>query len=335
MARTILITGASGFIGSHLVEEGLRRGYEVYASIRKTSSKQYLDDPRIRFMELDFSHPETLTGQLKKYNEEGFRFDYIVHSAGITRALNKQEFFRVNDQFTRNFVEGLCAAGLIPGKFIFMSSLAAIGPGDPVTMDPLSDQSVPSPIDSYGKSKLAAERYLQALAGFPSLIVRPTGVYGPREKDYLNVYRNLNRGFEFYAGSKTQRTSFLYIDDLISIIYTLLDSKFLNKTWVVSDGSNYSAVEFCALVKKILNKKAIPLIVPLSFIRLLAEIQELMFKPFGTLPVLTRDKAAIIGSQNWQCDPSGIFKDITFSPRYSLEEGLYETIAWNRQHGIL
>ncbi|MFH1936860.1 MAG: SDR family NAD(P)-dependent oxidoreductase, partial [Bacteroidota bacterium] len=103
-ANSVLITGASGFIGSHLVEEGLRRGFEVYAAVRKTSSRRYLTDPRIRFLELDLASPERLSEQLLQGKTAGVRFNFIIHNAGITRSRTTEDFFRINKGLTRNLV---------------------------------------------------------------------------------------------------------------------------------------------------------------------------------------------------------------------------------------
>jgi nucleoside-diphosphate-sugar epimerase len=332
-AKSILITGASGFIGSHLVEEGLKRGYEVFAAIRKTSSRRYLTDSRIRILELDLFSPELLANQLSSVHSQGIHFNFIIHNAGITRANTGEEFNRVNNICTQNLVEALVKTSLIPGKFVFLSSLAAIGPGDRDSMQPISDSSVPSPIDAYGKSKRAAEVYLQSSASFPYLVIRPTGVYGPREMDYLTVFRNLDKGIELYAGSTSHRISFIYITDLTKVVYNAAESGWTRKTWVISDGGNYSVREFSALVKTILGKKTVRVVVPLPIVRSLASFLELAYRPFGKMPLLNRDKVAIMGSKNWQCDPSGIFADLNYSPAYNLEQGLLETIAWNRQEG--
>lgn len=333
MVKRILITGASGFIGSHLVEEGLKRGYEVFAAIRKTSSRRYLTDSRIRFLELDYFTPGCLANQLSTYRANGIQFDFIVHNAGVTRARHREEFDLINNLQTQNLVESLEQAGLIPNKFVYISSLAAIGPGNPDTMQPISDESIPHPVDAYGKSKRAAEVYLQSRPGFPYLIVRPTGVYGPRETDYLAIYRNLNTGVEFYAGNSGQRVSFLHISDLINIIYEALESDYVNKTWVVSDGRNYSVREFSAIVKRILGKRTIRMVVPLPFVRLLAGMIEFVYLPLGKVPLLNREKVAIMESKNWQCDPSAIFHDLGYTPLYDLEKGLHNAIAWNREQG--
>ena len=93
--KSVLITGASGFIGSFIVEEALRRGFEVWAAMRRSSSKQFLTDPRIKFIELNLSSEETLREQLK-----GHDFDYVVHAAGVTKCIDKRDFFRINTEGT-------------------------------------------------------------------------------------------------------------------------------------------------------------------------------------------------------------------------------------------
>src|SRR5947207_10984211 len=127
--KKILITGASGFIGSSLIEEGLRRGYEVYAGIRKTSSRNYLSDQRIKFFELDFSDASKLEKQVKEFSDAHGQFDFVIHNAGITKAKQISDYFTVNFQYTKHLVDALNESGNTPEKFVYMSSLAAIGPG--------------------------------------------------------------------------------------------------------------------------------------------------------------------------------------------------------------
>ena len=192
--ENVLITGAGGFIGSFLVEEGLKRNYQVFAGIRRSSSKIYLKDPRIRFIEFDFSTVESIVQTIELLRKQNIRFKYIIHNAGVTKARKKEDYFNVNFHNTKNFIEALQITGMIPDKFIFISSLAAFGPGDPVTMKPVMLSDEPNPIETYGKSKLEAEKFITSLKDFPWLIIRPTGVYGPREKDYYIFFKTINRG---------------------------------------------------------------------------------------------------------------------------------------------
>ena len=118
----ILITGASGFIGSFIVEESLRRGMETWAAVRKTSSHRYLKDKRINFIELDFSSKEKLKEQL-----QGHDFDYVVHAAGATKCLHKEDFFRINTEGTKNFVSAIRELQMPLKRFVYVSSLSIYG----------------------------------------------------------------------------------------------------------------------------------------------------------------------------------------------------------------
>jgi nucleoside-diphosphate-sugar epimerase len=158
--KNVLITGASGFIGSFLVEEGLKQGFQVYAGIRRSSSREYLQDARIRFLEFDFSTRETILETLEECKINSLRFQYIIHNAGITKAQKKEDYYNVNCRNTIYFIEALLQSEMVPEKFIFVSSLAAYGPGNPDTCQPIRLADEPKPIDLYGKSKLEAERYI-------------------------------------------------------------------------------------------------------------------------------------------------------------------------------
>ena len=119
----ILITGASGFIGSFIVEEALRQGYEVWAGMRKSSSKEYLTDPRIHFITLNLNDPELLREQLQEV-----RFDVVVHAAGVTKCLDKRDFFRINTEGTKNLANALRALNMPLKRFVYLSSLSIFGP---------------------------------------------------------------------------------------------------------------------------------------------------------------------------------------------------------------
>ena len=125
----ILVTGASGFIGSFIVSEGLERGYEVWAGVRRSSSRQYLQDPRTRFAELDLSSTERLTTQLQALKTEmgGQGWDYVIHAAGATKSLRREGFFRTNTEGTQHLVEALRAADMMPQRLVFVSSLSVFG----------------------------------------------------------------------------------------------------------------------------------------------------------------------------------------------------------------
>jgi nucleoside-diphosphate-sugar epimerase len=327
----VLITGASGFIGSFLVEEGLKQGYTVYAGIRQSSSKQYLRDERIKFLEMDFSTREKISATLDKCKQEGIRFRFIIHNAGLTKAKRKEDFHRVNCLHTIYFIEALQAAGMVPEKFLFISSLAAFGPGDPVTGDPVRLTDTPKPIELYGKSKLEAEKYLAGLQDFPWLIIRPTGVYGPRERDYYVFFRTINRGLEPYIGFKKQVLTFIYVRDLAKAVFLALSSGFLRKAWFISDGKEYPSEMFAEITKKALGKRTLRITVPLSLVKIIAKTGEGLAGLWGSIPTLNTDKYNVLKSTNWRCEAAQLQQDLGFSADYDLERGVNEAIAWYRQ----
>ena len=326
--ETVLITGASGFIGSFLTEEALRRDYRTYAGIRKTSSRQYLTDPRILFLEIDFSSVERITETLERCKRENIRFHYIIHNAGVTKSNKKEDFYRVNFLFTKNFAEALRQSGMIPEKFLFISSLAAYGPGDPVTLEPVKLSDDPHPIELYGKSKLEAERYLRSLEQFPWLIIRPTGVYGPREKDYYVFFKTIRNGLETYIGKNPQYLTFIYVKDLCRAVFDLLESGLERKAYFISDGKEYDSETFAAITKKVFHKKTLTLRVPEGIVKQLAFLLEKLYATWGSAPTLNTDKFNVLKSPNWKCEAEPFYRDVPFRPEYDLERGVRETIEW-------
>ena len=185
--ESVLVTGASGFIGSFIVEEALRRGFGVWAGIRSSSSREYLQDKKIHFLELDFAHPGELCAQLSGHKELYGKFDYIIHCAGATKCVDKNDFERVNYRQTKCFVDTLRELDMIPRQFVFISTLSVFGPIREKIYTPITEKDTPVPNTAYGLSKLKAERYLQGIPDFPYVIYRPTGVYGPVSYTHLTL----------------------------------------------------------------------------------------------------------------------------------------------------
>jgi dihydroflavonol-4-reductase len=327
----VLITGASGFIGSFLVEEGLKREYRVYAAVRSSSSRKYLQDPRIRFIEMDFSSSESIAAVLETCKSQGITFRYIIHNAGVTKASKKEEYHKVNVGNTKNFIEALTRTGMTPEKFIYTSSLAAYGPGNRETMAPVMLSDAPNPIELYGRSKLEAERYLSSLSSFPWLIFRPTGVYGPRETDYYVFFKTISRGLETYIGSQKQILTFIYVKDLVRLIFDALPSPIVRKAYFVTDGREYDTQTFAAITKKVLGKKTVRLTFPAGVVRVIAAGLEKTYSFWGAIPTLNTDKYKVMSSINWRCETEPLQRDFGFTAEYDLEKGVRETIDWYKK----
>jgi len=335
MGKRILITGASGFIGSYLCEKGIALGYEVWAGMRKSSSKKYLQNPAIQFIELNFENKDTLRAQLLKFNQEHGKFDFIIHNAGCTKAPRNEDYRNINFVNTKNFVDILLETDNNPEKFIFTSSLAAYGPGKENSTEPVMLNQTPKPINLYGKSKLEAEQYLRKIPSLNCIIMRPTGVYGPREKDYFTVFKMINRHTEAYIGSDKQCLTFIYISDLVNAYYLAIEANIRNTSYFLSEDKWYYTHEFYALVKKSLDKKSVKITVPLILVKAIAGINDFIGKISGKYPTLNNDKLGILKASNWICETDNIKSDLNFEAQYNLEIGIEETALWYKKEGWL
>src|SRR5690554_5673777 len=161
--RRILITGASGFIGSTAVDKALELGFETWAGVRKNSSREYLKDERIRFIDLHYNHPDAMKNQLTELITLHGKFHYIIHIAGLTKARHTSDFDKVNYTHTKNLVETLIEINATPDTFVLMSSLSVMGAGDEINYTPIKSNDTPSPDTAYGISKLKTENWLKSL----------------------------------------------------------------------------------------------------------------------------------------------------------------------------
>ena len=156
MAKKILITGAGGFIGGFIVAEALSRGYETWAAVRATTSLEFLTDPRINFIELDFTEPDDLHNTIKSHIEQHGKWDYVVHNLGATKCTNFRTFQIVNCDYMKLFVECLRDLDAVPEVFLMMSSLSVMGQGDDKGYTPFSATSIPFRHTCYGVSQFTA-----------------------------------------------------------------------------------------------------------------------------------------------------------------------------------
>jgi nucleoside-diphosphate-sugar epimerase len=332
----ILITGASGFIGSFLVEEALKKGWEVWAGIRETSSRDVLTNSSLRFIDLNYAEANALERQIKQHAEAFGRWDYVIHSAGITKSASDADFGRINHLYTRNLVHALKNSGNTPNKFLYMSSLGAFGPGDEKHYTPLRAEDTPRPNSAYGRSKIKAERCLQSVPDFPYVILRPTGVYGPREKDYYVMVKMIHAGLDVSIGFKRQMLNFIYIKDLVTVSFSALESPLQNKVWFVADGDVYTSQEYTNIVQKALHKKRVLHITfPLFVVWIVSIFAGILCWMTGKPSLINPDKFRIMKQRNWTCDTSSLQKDLGFRAAYPLTKGMEETVAWYRVNNWL
>lgn len=330
MNKKVLITGASGFVGSYLVEESLSRGLEVYAGVRSTSSKEYLQNSKIRFCEINLSSKEQLIKLLDDH-----KFDFVLHNAGLTKASSLRDYVKVNAEFTKNIAEASVECKNPVSKFILTSSLASFGPADFSDHEIIDDRMNNHPVTWYGESKLAAEQVCFDIPSLPYLIFRPTAVFGPRDHEFLPIFQTVKKRIAPQIGLSTQNLSFIYVKDLARMMIDALLSKHERKGYFVSDGIDYSSDEFNRIIAKSLNIKAIKLPIPITILKFAGYLSEGISKLTKKYPMLNTQKVNELKARNWRCDISGLKNDFDFAPKYSLEEALIETKNWYERKGLL
>lgn len=333
--KRVLVVGAGGFAGGFIVDEGLRRGYEVWAGVRESTSRRFLTDPAIKFLTLDFDEPETLAATLREALPEGEKWDWIVYNLGATKALHFMDFSRINHDYLKAFVDALQQADMVPDKLLYMSSLSVMGPGDEKGYTPFTPTSVPRPNTRYGTSKLKAETTLE-ISGVPYIIFRCTGIYGPHERDYYLMFKSIASGVDFSVGYRRQMLTFIYVEDLSRAIYDALEKAPTGRKYLISEDRAYTQKEFRAIVARKLGKKhVLPVVAPIWILKCVCSVSGLIGRLKGKPMTLNPDKYRIMKQRNWQADISAAQADFGFDPSTSLEQGVSKAVDWYRQAGWL
>ena len=341
----ILITGASGFIGSFIVEEALRQGMETWAAVRGSSSRQFLQDDRIHFIELNLGSQRDLEIQLY-----GHEFDYVVHAAGVTKCLKKEDFFRVNTEGTKNLVRALMTLKMPLKRFVYISSLSvygAIHEQQPYTE--IREDDIPRPNTAYGKSKLEAENWLdelwhaeesrayrEAMGDFPYVVLRPTGVYGPRERDYFLMAKSIKQHSDFAVGYKRQDITFVYVLDVVQAVFLACDWGQTGRKYFLSDGEVYQSTTFSDLIREELGHPWwIRIKAPIWVLRVVTFFGDIAAHLTGKISALNNDKYHILKQRNWRCDIQPAIDELGYKPEYNLQKGVPLTIKWYKENGWL
>jgi nucleoside-diphosphate-sugar epimerase len=314
-----LVTGATGFIGSHLCEELITRGYEVTCLSRNTSDLKWIENLDIKLVKGDCTLPESLPDVLGS-------FDYVFHLAGLTKARSGDEFYCINARGTENLLKTAAERNPEVKRFVYLSSLAAVGPSK--NGEPLREDSPPSPVSNYGRSKLEGETaVLRYGDSIPVTILRPPAVYGPRDKDFLVFFKMIKKGI-FPSWGKCYY-SLLYIDDLIQgIIASAEDRKAEGKIYFLSDNRVYSDEEITKEISSVLNVKVTRLTVPKCVMPFFAFLGEKISKR----GIINRDKMRELRHSHWICDAKKAREEIGFLPKVGLKEGIKWTADWYTIH---
>lgn len=323
MKEKILITGANGFIGKFLVIEALEKGLEVHTTVRKNSDVTALKELGANIIVIDYNQQNELVKLFQAFN-----FQYIIHNAGLTKSPSTDEFMRINKGLLVNLIEALIISGSKIKKFTYVSSFAAYGPADFQPDHIVKDTSIPHPVTNYGRSKLAAENYLKSQSHIPYIIVRPTAVYGPGEKDLLNVFQMVNKHLDIQPALLGQKLTFIYVKDLANLILKATISNKVNKAYFATDGNVYTGSALNGFIKEFLGKRAISIKIPIFLMTALAYITEKAAGLWDSYPIFNVDKINEFKAKSWNCDVSNLEPDLGFKAEYDLVKGIPLTIDW-------
>lgn len=324
--KKILITGASGFIGSFLVEQALTEGYEVWAAVRATTSRRYLQDSRIRFVELDLSSDERLQAQLTEHVTHHGPWQYVVHAAGATKCKEKEDFFRVNTYGTERLARLLLHTQALTGRMVFVSSLSVMGDLG------CNTDGLPHPNTAYGQSKWEAEQLLRKIDGLDYVVLRPTGVYGPRERDYFMMAKSIAGHVDFSVGYEKQELTFIYVRDLVAAAFLALEKGKCGESYFLTDGFSYSSRTFSDLLQSEMGVRGVlHITAPLWVLKAVCYVSEIIGRLSGNVTALNMDKYNILKQRNWKCDISAARRDLGYSPAFDLACGVAETVAWYKK----
>ncbi len=322
---TVLVTGGTGFIGSHLVEALLARNCKVHCMVREASSLKWLPKENITFHKTDLIDPNLPDSCLSE-------LDHVFHCAGLTSARTRREYYDVNANACRSLFDLLLPYAEQLKSVIHLSSLAAIGPS-PHPPDPVDDDSPCRPVTHYGQSKLAGEQIaLEYLGKLPIVVIRPPVVYGERAEDFFNYLKKLKQGWRIQVGPEPRHLSIVNVHDLVAAMLVAAESPAQdNPVYLVTDGKIHSWDDVARIASDILRVTPRHLILPEGLIRFAAIASELKAAIVNRPPFLGRQRVKDIKQRAWTASSEKFFQTFNFQPEYPLERGLKLTLDWYRE----
>lgn len=323
----VLVTGANGFIGSHLVEALLAEGHAVRCLLRPASDRRWLAGLDYEEALGSLLEEETLARAV-----EGV--DVVYHNAGVTKTRKAETFYRVNAGGTANLADA-CRARPTPPRFVYVSSQAAAGPCRET--EALREEDACRPMSDYGRSKLEGERALKKRAAdLPFVVIRPSAVYGPRDTEILLYFKYINRGIEPVLGWDDRYLSLCYVRDLVDALLSAGGGAGkLGEAYFIAHDEVWNWRGISREVAAALGVKTLPVRVPKAVLFGAATVAELAGTLTGKLGTLNRERARTMMEGLWVCDVHKAKAELGFSPRVGFAEGARLTTAWYRQQGWL
>lgn len=307
-----LVTGATGFVGSHVAEALDATERRLRCTVRESSDLRWIQGLEVETVRADLRDPAALDGVLQDV-------DRVVHVAGVTRAPRPDLYHEVNVEGTLRLAEAASAAGV--GRFVFVSSLAARGP-----------DGGEGPVSAYGASKREAERRLAALEGEMAVVVlRPGGVYGPRDVDLLPLFRMASRGWLVVpAGGGSIQP--IYVTDVAGAVLAAVEEGGFGPHALAGEGQ-HAWDELTTALEAAVGRRVSAIPLPGAVLVAAGAAAEAVGRLTGKAPALDRRRARDLARHQWTCDPEPAEEALGWRPVVELREGLSRTAAWYRRAG--
>lgn len=335
----VLVTGATGFIGSHLVARLVRGGYKVKALVRKKEFEKKPIDRKEGIDLLKKLKVEICFGDLldKESLKNAFKdVELVFHLAAIARPMAIQDslYFKVNEEGTQNLLEA-CRLNKKINKIVIMSSISAVGPSR--NGNPVNEESECNPNETYGRSKLAQEKisleYYKKY-NLPIVILRPPMVYGARDFEMLRLFKAVNKGF-FPVSSNIRGIEFVYVENLVEACLLAVKKGKNGEKYHIANSRSYSINEIVHAIAKAENKKILPIKFPKFVFVIGGYCVEIVWKIFNRHPPFKHDTVNWMTEKFWDSDISKAKRELGYNPRFSLEEGIQKTVDYYKQRGFL
>jgi dihydroflavonol-4-reductase len=322
------VTGATGFVGSHLVDRLVSTGARVRCLLRETSSRRYLPATG-----LDFAYGDLATGAGVEKALTGA--EVVFHVAGVTKARSESEYFAGNLRGTENLLRICAALPVLPRRIVHVSSLAAVGPSPDGT--PLEEDAAPRPLTWYGRSKLAAETAVRASSlASRTVIVRPPVVYGPRDTDVFEVFRSIATGFMLLIGRQEACFSYTHAGDLADALIAAAGAAEGGTTYFVANPEPVSWTAFAEIAARAMGRHGVRFVhFPAAAAYAAGWCAETASRFRGKPGILSRQKVLEASCPYWTCNSSKARTELALCPGRPLAAGVAETLRWYKDEGWL
>jgi len=326
--KKVLVSGATGFVGSHLVDHILSRGVQVRCLVKKELGLGWIDETKCEVVYGGLEDYEALISAVSGV-------DTVFHLAALTKASTVEGCYKVNVMGTVNILKAILQYNPKIKKFVFVSSQAASGPSQ--NNEPVNEMDPCRPVNPYGSSKLAAEEVVLAFGSqIPVTIIRPPVVYGPRDVDVFEYYRAIKKGIRPILGSRDRMGSFVYVEDLVEgLILAAKKKEAAGQKYFLVNESVISWRVLDEEIAKAMGRKTITLHFTLPIISTVVFIMEIVSKIKGKSSVFNRYKIHELKDRFWICDGSKAIQELGFKPKTSLQEGVQKTLDWYIKEGWL